>query len=147
MSSRIGVALMAACLLLYIVLVGQRAIALFVSGQPVGVLMGVALVVLPLIGLWALVRELQFGFSADRLTRTLRAEGTLPDDDVHMLPSGRVVKAEASGLVQRYESEATAAPQDWRARLRLGIVQDLAGDRKAARASVRAAIRMERSAR
>ena len=45
MSARIGVAVMAVLLGLYIVLVAQRAWLLLVSGEPVGIAMGVALVV------------------------------------------------------------------------------------------------------
>ena len=72
MSARIGVAVMAVLLALYIVLVAQRAWLLLVSGQPIGVAMGVALIVLPLIAAWALWRELSFGLGTQRLARLLR---------------------------------------------------------------------------
>ena len=51
MSARIGVAVMAALLALYIVLVGWRAVALVSTGDPVAVTMGVVLIVLPLVAL------------------------------------------------------------------------------------------------
>ena len=59
MSARIGVAVMAVLLALYIVLVAQRAWLLLISGQPIGVVMGVALIVLPLIAAWALWRAVR----------------------------------------------------------------------------------------
>lgn len=144
MTSRIGVGVMALGLVLYIVLIGQRAYIMLTSGTAVGVILGIALVFLPLIGIWALVREVQFGLAASRLTKRLEAEGLIPDDDVALAPSGRVARDAAPGLVARYEQEAASA-RTWRAMLRLGIVQDASGRRKDARASVREAIRLARA--
>lgn len=145
MSSRIGVVVMAAALLLYIVVVGWRAVLLFGTGEPIGIAMGVALVVLPLIGAWALVREVQFGMAADRLGRTLDAEGGMPAAPEELRPSGRLMKDDVEPLVGRYAAEADAAPEDWRARYRLGVVLDAAGRRKDARASIREAIRLSQA--
>ena len=96
------------------------------------------------VGAWVLARELLFGVQAERLARRLEAEGGIPDDEVALLPSGRVVKAEAVPLVERYSAEA-AADGGWRSQFRLGIVQDAAGNRKDARASIREAIRREKA--
>ncbi|UWF78344.1 MULTISPECIES: hypothetical protein [Microbacterium] len=142
MTSRLGVAVMAAALLLYIAVVGWRAVVLLGSGEPIAVAMGVALLVLPLIGAWALVRELQFGFAADRLGRMLDAEGGMPEAPAELMPSGRLKSEDAAVLLARYTAEAEAAPEDWRARYRVGVVQDAAGRRKDARASIRQAIRL-----
>ena len=57
----VGVAIMSALLALYFVFAGVRAFALLASGTPVAVAMGAALLVLPLLGAWALARELLFG--------------------------------------------------------------------------------------
>ena len=73
MSARIGVAVMAVLLALYIVLVGQRGWLLLQSGDPVGIAMGVALFVLPLVAVWALGRELWFGVRAERVGGRRRA--------------------------------------------------------------------------
>jgi len=140
--TRIGVALIGAALILYFVLMGQKAILLIASGEPVGIAMGAALIVLPLIGVWALGREIQFGVQAERLGTRLDSEGGMPAAETELTPSGRIAKGDAEPLVQRYEAEADAAGDDWRARYRLGVVQDAAGRRKDARASIRAAIRL-----
>ncbi len=50
MGTRIGVAVMAVLMVLYLALAGQIAILLLISGEPVGVVFGVALLVLPLLG-------------------------------------------------------------------------------------------------
>lgn len=147
MISRIGVAVMALCLVLYFLVAGQQAILFIGTGEPIAIAMGVALLVLPLIGAWALVREVQFGFAAERLGRRLDAEGGMPSAETELTPSGRIVRGEAEPLIARYLAEAEAAPDEWRAQYRLGVVQDAAGRRRAARASIREAIRIEKLAR
>jgi cytochrome c-type biogenesis protein CcmH/NrfG len=142
-SVRIGVALMAALLALYIVLVGQRAWLLLLSGDAIGIAMGAALVVLPLIAVWALGRELQFGVRAQQLGRRLEREGGLPTDQVALRPSGRVVREEGESVFPAYRADVESHPEDWRAWYRLGLAYDAAGDRRRAREAVRTAIRLE----
>jgi cytochrome c-type biogenesis protein CcmH/NrfG len=143
MSARIGVVVMAALLALYIVLVGQRAWLLLISGDPVGIAMGVALVVLPVIAVWAVGRELWFGVRAEQLGRRLEVEGALPQDDVAVRPSGRVMRGDADAVFPAYRADAEEHPDDWRAWYRLGLAYDAAGDRRRAREAVRTAIRLE----
>jgi len=147
MSARIGVAVISAALLLYIVLVAQRAWLLLVSGDGVGIAMGVALIVLPVIAAWALARELYFGLRASALGRRLEEERALPSEPVATRPSGRVIREDADALFPSYRAAVEAAPQDWRAWYRLGLVYDGAGDRRRAREAVRRAIRLERTSR
>ncbi|WP_374977656.1 hypothetical protein ACEYYH_07835 [Microbacterium trichothecenolyticum] len=147
MSARIGVAVMAALLALYIVLVGQRAWLLLMSGDPVGIAMGAALVVLPLIAAWALGREVWFGVRAQQLGRRLEAEGALPQEEVAVRPSGRVMREDGDAVFPAYRADVEAHPDDWRAWYRLGLAYDAAGDRRRAREAVRAAIRLEKTDR
>jgi hypothetical protein len=135
-----SVALMGLLLALYIGLLGARAVLFLASGSPVGIGLGVGLVVIAVLGGFALVRELAFGLRGTRLTRRLAAEGPLPGDDLPRRPSGRVDRAAAAGAFDRYRDEAAAHPDDWRAWLRLGLAYDLSGDRRRARAAVRRAI-------
>ncbi|AZS47447.1 MULTISPECIES: hypothetical protein [Microbacterium] len=142
--SRIGVALMAAALLVYLAVAIWLAVMFISVGTPVSIGMGITLLVLAPIGAWALVREMMFGFGADRLGRLLDAEGGMPPVETELTPSGRIARADADPLIARYTAEADAAGDDWRARYRLGVVQDAAGRRKDARASIREAIRLAR---
>lgn len=147
MSARFGVALMAVLLAVYIVLVAQRAWLLLGSGQPVGVAMGVALVVLPLIAAWALWRELAFGFGTQRLGRRLEAENALPAEELDVRPSGRADRAQADALFPLYRADVEEHPDDWRAWFRLGLAYDGAGDRRRAREAMRTAIAVEKRTR
>jgi len=121
------------------------AVMFMAVGTPVSIGMGVALIVLAPLGAWALIREMQFGFGADRLGRVLDSEGGMPPVETELTPSGRIARVDADPLIERYTAAADAAPEDWRARYRLGVVQDAAGRRKDARASIREAIRLERA--
>lgn len=143
MSVRVGVAVMAALLALYIVLVGQRAWILLTSGDPLGIAMGVGLAVLPLLAAWGLSRELRFGVRAQQLGARLEREDALPEDEVAVRPSGRVVREDGDAVFPRYRDEVEAHPDDWRAWYRLGLAYDAAGDRRRAREAVRTAIRLE----
>ena len=71
---------MSLLLVLYFGFAGMRAIALLQSGTVIAVAMGVALLVLPLIGVWALLRELLFGLRATALVDRLDGGGPLPDE-------------------------------------------------------------------
>ena len=82
MSVKIGVVVMAVLLALYIALVGWRAVLLLGTGDPVGITMGVALIVLPVVAVWALGRELWFGWRAQQLGLRLEAEHDLPEEAV-----------------------------------------------------------------
>lgn len=147
MTARIGVAVMAVLLVLYIVLVGQRAVLLVLTGEPVGVAMGVALLVLPLVAAWGLWRELAFGMRAEKLGKRLEAEGGLPDDEIDVRASGRPIRDQVDALFPAYRAEVEANPEDWRAWYRLGLAYDGAGDRTRARQAVRKAIALEAAAR
>jgi len=145
MRARAGVVVMAVLLALYIVLVAQRAWLLLSSGQPIGIAMGVALVVLPVIAAWALWRELMFGRGAERLATRLEAEGALPAEELDVRVSGRPDRAQADAVFPAYRADVEQHPNDWRAWFRLGLAYDGAGDRRRAREAIRRAIALERN--
>jgi hypothetical protein len=140
-----GVVVITVLLALYLAVAGYRAVMLLVSGDPVGVTMGAALLILPLIGMWALVREIRFGVLSAQLMKRLESEGKLPEDAVETMPSGRVVRASADALFPKYQAEAEANPLSWQSWLRLGLVYDACGDRRRARGAVNQAIKLSRA--
>ncbi|PWC03271.1 hypothetical protein [Agromyces badenianii] len=146
MTTRLGALIMAALLVLYLALVGWRAVQFMATGEPIAIAMGVALLVLPLIALWALWRELSFGIRSQELVRRLDAEGGL-DLQLPLMPSGRPERAAAVAALDGFRDAASAEPDSWRAALRLGLACDAAGDRRSARQAVRRAIELERTKR
>jgi len=142
---RLAVIIMAALLALYLVAVVQYAITLMTTGEVIGIVMGIALIVLPIIGAWLLVRELLFVFQAQRLLAELGAEGGLPVDDLPRRPSGRADPAAADAQFPAYKSAVEDDPDDWRAWFRLGLAYDASGDRARARWATREAIRIKKA--
>ena len=141
-----GVMLMSALLALYLAATLNMGIVLVQTGDGVAVTMGIALFILPVVGAWALVRELVFGYQSAKLTRLLAAEGGLPVDDLPHRPSGRAVRESADRAFPAYAAAVEAAPTSWQARFRLGLAYDACGDRRRARASIREAINLSRTA-
>ncbi|MBX3091738.1 MAG: hypothetical protein KF801_04435 [Cryobacterium sp.] len=147
MSSRIFAGVMAALLLLYLVLVAQLAIRLLGVNEPIAVALGAALFVLPIVGLWALVAELLFGFRSARLGRELAAEGSYPLQDLPRSPSGRIDRRAADAAFPEFRREAESTPDRWESWFRLGLAFDACGDRRRARSAIRRAISVHRAMR
>jgi len=124
----------------YAALLGWRGVLLIGTGEPVGVVLGLAVLVIPVIGAYLVWREFQFGRATERMANELAAVGGLPVDDLPRRPSGRIDRAAADAAFARYKEEAEAAPEDWRVWFRLAVAYDAAGDRKRARAAMRTAI-------
>lgn len=147
MAVRIGVGVMAALLVFYLVVVVQLAIELLTSGGMVSFMLGSALLILPLLAFWGLSAEILFGFRSERLGNIMGREGTLPEDEFEHLPSGRPDPKSVRPHVSLFVEQAQSSPDDWRAAYRLGLVLDAAGERRLARREVVRAIRLERAQR
>ena len=146
MRNRIAALVMALLLLIYIVVAGQRAVLLFEAGSALGVIAGSALIVFPLIAIWALWRELRFGFQTEKLVKRLAAEGGLPVESA-VTASGRPVREVADEEFPKYKAEVEAEPESWRAWFRLGLAYDASGDRRRARWALREAIKLSKAPR
>ncbi len=138
---------MAALLALYLVFVVQYSVVMMTSGNPIALALGIALIVLPIVGAWALVAELVFVVRAQRLVRRLGADGGLPVDDLPRLPSGRINPAAADEQFPAFKQEVEREPESWRAWFRLGLAYDASGDRRRARWATRRAIELSKSDR
>ena len=130
----------------YLVLVGWRGVLLIDEGTPTTVLLGIAIVVLPMVGAWVLWREIQFGIETQQMARELQAEGGLPVDDLPRRPSGRPERQAADAAFEKRRAAVEAAPDDWRSWFRLALAYDDAGDRRRARQTMRHAGRLHREA-
>ena len=144
MTGRIAAVLMSALLLLYLVLVTRLAVRLVLIDNAVSRALGIALIVLPLIGAWALVAELVFGIRTQALVRRLEKAGELPVDTLPKRTSGRPERSSADAEFPKYKAEVEADPGSWQAWFRLGLAYDASGDRRRARESIRRAISLDR---
>lgn len=137
--AKIGVLLVTILLVFYLVVSAQRGWLLLTSPELTAKAMGAAYLVLPVVGAWALIKELLFGMRTEQMARILADEGRLPVDDLPRTPGGRIVRAAADAQFPQYQAETEAAPEDWRSWFRLSCAYDAAGDRTRARRSMRRA--------
>ncbi|RNG23808.1 hypothetical protein [Streptomyces botrytidirepellens] len=140
MRAKITYFVLAAVLVVYFVLVGDRGVLLIQQGTPVTIAYGAAVLVLPLIGGWFLWQTTQFARNADRLARELDAEGGLPVDELVRTPSGRIDRDSADAVFAKRRAETEASPEDWRSWFRLAIAYHDARDTARARKAMQRAI-------
>lgn len=140
--TKIWVGAVTLLLVFYLVVSFQRSVLLLGDSNLTAKAIGAAYLVLPVIGAWALIRELLFGARTEQMAKVLEAEGGLPVDELPRTPGGRIVRAAADAEFEKYRADAEAAPDDWRSWFRLSCAYDAAGDRKRARASMRDAVRL-----
>jgi cytochrome c-type biogenesis protein CcmH/NrfG len=141
---QLTIAFMCAALLVYIVLLGRSAVLMIGSGRAVAVVLGAALLVLPVIGLWAMIATLRAGFAHQKLARLAAEDGM--ELDVSALPrrpSGRIDRDAADALFDTVRAELDTDPHDWRRWYRLARAYDYAGDRGRAREAMKKAVDLQ----
>ncbi|MBB2990139.1 hypothetical protein FHR72_001607 [Mycolicibacterium iranicum] len=139
---------MCAALIVYFVLLGRTALLLIASGEIAPIGLGIGILLLPIVGLWAMVATLRAGLAHQRLARKAREGGM--ELDVNDLPrraSGRIERDAADALFHRVREELEADPDNWLRWYRLARAYDYAGDRSRARETMKKAVQMEESAR
>lgn len=141
----IAAAAVTALLALYLWLVAGRAVALVRTGEPVGIALGIAFGVLPLLVLALVVREWLLAIDVQRMADTLADRGELPVDDLPRSPGGRIDRPAAVAAFDAARADAeTAEADDWGAWYRLAFAYEAAGDKRRARATLRTASRIHR---
>ncbi|MFI2206866.1 hypothetical protein ACH47Z_40385 [Streptomyces sp. NPDC020192] len=143
MRAKITYLVTAAVLVFYFVLVGSRGVMLIQTGTVLTVTFGVAVLILPGIGLWFLWQNTQFVRKANALAALLEAEGGLPVDELKRLPSGRIDRDSADEVFAKRKAETEASPDDWRCWFRLAIAYHDARDTPRARKAMQRAIALQ----
>jgi len=139
-SAKLGAVVMAALVLMYVALLGQKGYLFLLEPNPVAKAIGGSILIIPIVGAWAIYRELRFGLAIEKLGKLLENEGNWPRFRFGVLPSGRANKAEALQEFQEYKDAALADEENWRKWFALGLIYDACGDRKRARSAMRQAI-------
>ncbi|MFJ9034637.1 hypothetical protein ACIRQP_40595 [Streptomyces sp. NPDC102274] len=140
MRAKITYCVTAAVLVVYFVLVGSRGVLLIEHGTALTITFGVAVLVLPLIGIWFLWKNTQFVARANRLAAELDAEGGLPVDTLIRTAGGRIDRDSADAVFAERRAETEDAPDDWRCWFRLAIAYHDARDTPRARKAMQRAI-------
>ncbi|MEJ8637823.1 tetratricopeptide repeat protein [Streptomyces sp. MS2.AVA.5] len=140
MRAKITYLVTAAVLVVYFVLVGSRGVMLIQHGTLLTVSFGVAVLTLPVIGLWFLWKNTQFVTRANQLAAELDAEGGLPVDELERTPGGRIDRDSADSVFARRRAETEDSPGDWRCWFRLAVAYHDARDTPRARRAMQRAI-------
>ncbi|MGW0565519.1 hypothetical protein ACWDZ4_34240 [Streptomyces sp. NPDC003016] len=140
MRAKITYFVLAAVLVVYFVLAGSRGYFLVREGTALTVTFGIAVLILPAIGLWFLWHTTRFARKADVLSAKLEAEGGLPVDELVRTPGGRIDRDSADEVFARRRAETEDAPDDWRSWFRLAIAYHDARDTPRARKAMQKAI-------
>jgi len=151
-SARRVALLVAAVTVCYLGLVGWQGIRLLGAGSWPARGLGFGVLLLPVVGLFVVVRELRFGHETERLARLLAngPAGGDPDDSADLTParrpSGRMDRIAADAVFARRRAEVEQDPEDWRRWYRLAVAYGDAGDTRRGRVAMRHAIALERRA-
>ncbi len=131
-------------LLVYFVMLTRTAVALLRTGTPAAVALGVGVLLLPIVGLWAVVATLRAGLAHQRLARLAGEQGAELDvSDLPRLPSGRIKRDAADALFVTVRRDVEADPDNWQHWYRLARAYDYAGDRSRAREVMRKAVALQ----
>jgi hypothetical protein len=132
---------MCVALIVYFVMLGRIAMAFITSGRAPAIGLGLALLVMPLIGIWVMMSILRAGFAHQRLARIIREEGMELDvSTLERMPSGRIRREAADALFETVRAELQRDPDNWRRWYRLARAYDYAGDRGRAREAMGKAV-------
>ncbi|NUU20185.1 MAG: hypothetical protein HOV68_01530, partial [Streptomycetaceae bacterium] len=71
MKQRVTALVLIGVLVFYVLLVGSRGVIAVKDGRPTVVVLGIAVLAIPVVGVWYIWRELRFGFSMQQLAREL----------------------------------------------------------------------------
>jgi cytochrome c-type biogenesis protein CcmH/NrfG len=135
---------MCVALVVYFVLLGRIAWAFITSGSVAAIMLGLAVLVMPLIGIWVMVSTLQAGFAHQRLARLAREAGMELDvSELPRMPSGRIRRDAADALFETVRDELDEDPDDWRRWYRVARAYDYAGDRRRAREAMKKAVELQ----
>ncbi|WP_434597310.1 hypothetical protein [Streptomyces sp. A5-4] len=145
MRAKITYFTLAAVLIVYFVLVGTRGYLLIREGTLLTVTFGVAVLILPAIGLWFLWHTTQFARKANLLAVELEAEGGLPVDELVRTLGGRIDRDSADEVFARRRAETEDTPDDWRSWFRLAVAYHDARDTPRARKAMQHAIALHDS--
>lgn len=130
-------ALTCTLLVLYLVYTADRGMSLLLSGSVAGVVLGIGMILLPVLGAWALVREILFGTRIQMMAQQLSDSGDLAEDHLPRTPSGKVDREAATAEFESFAEAVEASPEDWKAWFNLACMYDAVGERKRARAAMR----------
>ncbi len=103
------------------------------SGETPWVAAAVAVVSVPITGIWLAFREVRFGIKVSDLARVLQDESLRRAGELPLRPAGKPIRDEADVRFTFLMRDVERHPGDWRTWYRLSLAYRDAGDRTRAR--------------
>ncbi|MGL6235293.1 MAG: hypothetical protein ACRC20_08100 [Segniliparus sp.] len=129
----------------YLGVMAWRGVLLLRNGGSLAGLLAFGVLLLPLVGLWVIVATLREALTHQRLVSIMQDSGQDLDlSGVARTASGKLTAEAGEELVAQLQNGVDQRPGEWQAWYRLARGQDAAGNRSAARASMRRAVDLER---
>ena len=130
---------MVAITLIYAFLLFERGWVLLQDGQPIAVVMGIAILVFPLLAIATIFYEICFGFRLAKLEK-LFTESGMKAPDYLLRPSGRAEAESGKQVFQQIKSQLEKDENNFLLWYLLADSYDKLGDRKRARSAAKQAI-------
>ncbi|MCX6486211.1 MAG: hypothetical protein NTX78_06220 [Rhodoluna sp.] len=143
-SPKLGAAISIALFSVYLLLLTNWAIAMITIGSLLGIVMGALVLTFPLLGAYAIYRELRFGLRAEAMGKELEANNEWPVFQLVLRPSGRPTRESADENFKLYSKLAEQNPTDWKSCFALSLAYDACGDRPRARKAMAEAMTLHR---
>ena len=126
--------LMTALLSVYMAFSVSRGLVLISSDSGPAKILGVAVIVIPLLGSYLVYREIRFGFATARIAKLV---------DPELLPMKIATDEENEAYLEAAVEAAKTSPQSWVAWYQVALGYHVTGDRKHARESMRHAVDLQ----
>ncbi len=132
---------------LYFALVAGRAFMFIREDDAVARALGVAMLVLPAIGVWWLAHEWRTGTVVQRMADELERQDRLPIHDGETDARGKLTESAQVAVFEVARRNVDDHPDDWAAWFHVAYAYEASGDRAMARKSLRHAGDLYRQAR
>lgn len=143
-SPKLGAAIAIALLSVYVVVLTNWAIGMISAGSTLGIVMGTLVLAFPVLGAYAIYRELRFGFRVEAMGKELESNNEWPVFQLVLRPSGRPTRESADENFKVYQKLAEENPNDWKSIFALSLAYDACGDRPRARKAMAEAMALYR---
>ena len=130
---KLGAAVSIALLSIYLLVLSKWAFDMIAVGSLIGISIGSLVFVFPVLGGYALYREIRFGITAEAMGKELEANNEWPVFQLELRPSGRPTRESADENFKVFAKLAEQNPDNWKSAFALSLAYDACGDRPRAR--------------
>jgi hypothetical protein len=143
-SPKLGAAISISLLAVYLLVLSKWAFGMMAIGSWLGVVLGGLVFAFPLLGAYAIYRELRFGLKVEAMGRELDSANEWPMFQLVLRPSGRPTRESADENFKTVAKQAEANPDDWKSAFALSLAYDACGDRPRARKAMAEAMALHK---